>query len=88
MSEWRPIETAPTDGTEFLAYDAKAGKMDVAYAASIKMDGGDFFRVYAVQSDGEYGPSDDEFGYASNSITHWMPLPKPPVSTHNPEKEE
>ena len=85
MSEWQKIETCPRDGSEFLAYDERVGKMDVAYAVSTKMKGGEFLRVYPVQMDGEMGPNEDEFGYAWDTITHWMPLPPAP---HSPEKEE
>lgn len=34
---------------------------------------------YSTQSDGEYGPSDDEF--QGDRATHWAPLPEPPVSS-------
>jgi len=74
MSEWQPIETCPTDLSEFLAWDARARKMDVCYAS--REPSGAYVRP--VQVDGEYGPHSDEFGYESGGITHWMPLPNPP----------
>jgi len=70
MNEWMPIETAPKDGTEFLAYDSVAKKCDVAVWGEIWQD------FDAVQSDGEYSPAEDEF--QGERITHWMPLPEPP----------
>jgi hypothetical protein len=74
---WQPIATAPTDGTEFLAYDSVARKCDVCVMVQF---GGPKGRWWCdpVQSDGEMGPSTDEFGYGAENITHWMPLPEPP----------
>jgi hypothetical protein len=73
MSKWRPIETAPKDGTEFLAYDTLTQKMDVA--VWVDLFGG---QVKAVQEDRENGPLSDEFGYEPRAIRHWKPLPPPP----------
>lgn len=70
MIEWQPIETAPKDGTEILAFDPVADKCDVCYMQRS--------RIWSTQSDGEYGPDDDEF--QATRATHWMPLPKPPVT--------
>lgn len=78
--EWRTIDSAPKDGSEFLAYDATTGKQDVCY---IRRENG---WVEAVQCDGEYGPHDGEFAgdlivdgeRLWSKITHWMPLPEPP----------
>lgn len=47
-------------------------KMDVCVWAET------FKCVVPVQQDGEYGPSEDEFGYNTDDITHWRPLPEPP----------
>lgn len=73
---WRPIETAPKDGTEFLAYDSHAKKQDVCNWVQFGAQRGE---VWATQSDSEYGPGKDEFGYLPQHITHWMPLPEPPT---------
>lgn len=74
--EWKPRETAPTDGTEFLAYDARTGKMDVCktYVGHRGVE------IEACQYDKEYGPMDNEFGCDEADITHWMPLPAPPAA--------
>lgn len=70
--DWQPIETAPKDGTVFLAYTVDEG-IDFFHWQDL---GGDssapvgwrsgFITVY--REDDEEGP------------THWMPLPAPPVS--------
>ncbi len=54
--EWQPIETCPRDGSEFLAYDSKAGKMDVCVA--YVYPGG--FYVCQVQCDRELGAAVDQ----------------------------
>lgn len=71
---WQPIETAPRDGTEFLAYSTRCGKCDVV----VWRDFGSYGYFDPVQSDGECGPFENEFGYGSDDATHWMPLPEPP----------
>ena len=67
MSEWQPIETAPKDGSRFLAFHD--GHVDFWHWQDFK-DGGkapvgwrNFVYVYP---DGGNIPS------------HWMPLPEPP----------
>lgn len=74
---WQDISTAPRDGTEFLGYDVRTGKMDVC----------NFDRwgdPQAVQSDCEYGPSEDDFGFDHRDIKFWMPLPTPPSPSQTP----
>lgn len=71
-SPWLPIDSAPKDGTEFLAYDPVSKKQDVCEMKFI----GKAWRVWATQVDGEMGPSEDEF--QGHRATHWMPLPTPP----------
>lgn len=68
---WFPIECAPKDGTEFLAWDEQSGKFDVCYYH-------DRFGVIQVQQDSEYGPMEGEFGYMGGGITAWQPLPAAP----------
>jgi len=67
--KWQPIETAPKDGTKFLAMwpeivDGPA-EIDVTYRRN-----DEDFRGWA--SSNFWAHSDDV------APTHWMPLPKPP----------
>jgi hypothetical protein len=71
--EWQPIEAAPKDGSEFLAYDSRTKKMDVCVWIGSPLDW-----PSQVQQDGEMGPLKDEFGHSWRDITHWMPLPAAP----------
>ena len=70
---WLPIETAPRDGTHFLAY-AK----DFTWDDWLDVDGG-IFECY-VEGDGRFVSQRYEFGEfcISDQPTHWMPLPEPP----------
>jgi hypothetical protein len=72
-SEWKPIETAPRDGTPFLCFHhcdvfSPQTSIDLIwYEPSIK----------SYTQDGE-----TEVTFAG--ITHWMPLPAPPLKGSRP----
>lgn len=78
--EWQPIETAPKDGTKFLAmlsngwYEILSSpvEMDGYYDWWSAMGGVDIPIV-------ESHPKNTDWS-KSNTIlaTHWMPLPEPP----------
>jgi hypothetical protein len=62
---WQPIETAPTDGTEFLAVNVhQPHSIDVVQHA-YEDDGTHYFWRLGDR--------------ASDRFTHWMPLPALPV---------
>lgn len=72
MSEWKPIDTAPKDGSEVLLYlGAPWLKIEKA-------------RWYAPWSNWQCGtipadPAREEcYGIGSSVPTHWMPLPEGP----------
>ena len=67
---WQPIETAPKDGAEFLAYDPVSNRADVCEWNEM------LGCVWQSQADGEFGPDEGEF--RGDSASHWMPLPQPP----------
>lgn len=69
MGEWQKIETAPTDGTEFLA------------AVEVHDQQGNWWWERNVISiDDETGdvPTSDPHGWTLEDYSHWMPLPEPP----------
>ena len=80
MTEWRLIETAPTDGTHILAYGKvfNAPDDDDEIITTVYCDG----RVYydgigegprwALVAIVVWAEGDDFYP------THWMPLPNPP----------
>ncbi len=64
MSEWQPIETAPKDGTQIIAWGENIGHIVTEYAP---FNGTDWVWVTLD------GPD-----YHVSAFTHWMPLPAPP----------
>lgn len=78
LSAWRPIETAPKDGTFTLAYIR--GVMNV--------------RTHSVQiinwsgwGGGVWAPHSGHSGGISGEPTHWQPLPSPPTETADPSRK-
>ena len=66
--EWQPIETAPKDGTDILLYTLKHEQIVGVFKT--RTDGSAFW---------ECGVYPTGFSAIVNVITHWMPLPDPPV---------
>lgn len=63
---WHPIETAPKDGTDILACDARV----IGWTLVVAYDEDDETNCWMTAD----GPS-----YHRDMFTHWMPLPAPPV---------
>lgn len=61
IERWLPIDTAPKDGTNFLAC-SPASSVFLAHYANGVVDSSDW-------TDGD--------GYKERHATHWMPLPAP-----------
>lgn len=95
--EWQPIETAPKDGSHILV-GAPKRKFELQPGYVVVRDEEPAFvaeacwgRSWVDKTDRWIEPfsdQDEQGGCMEYYPTHWMPLPNPPVSTHNPEKEE
>jgi hypothetical protein len=87
MSEWQPIETAPKDGTEILAWRDDAGVMLVRYTSMDAFLTETELSRHGYRADDEAVAEEDWF-YSDfvhggrlagdETPTHWMPLPEPP----------
>ncbi len=72
--EWKPIETAPKDGTKIdLWYPHGIGRVIDSYWHSIQAWGRDE-QIPADEGD----PTEIAFVTLGCEPTHWMPLPEPP----------
>lgn len=75
-SDWQPIETAPTDGTEFIVFHKEAGVCACFRTGPESnwycMDG---WNTY-VNADGSKRPGLTSF---VEPPERWMPMPKPPA---------
>lgn len=71
MTDWQPIETAPKDGTEFLACDVRAAGEPMAVISLAAQE--DILLGFPWRMQG------GSTTYSNDAFTHWMPLPEPPV---------
>lgn len=67
MSEWQPIETAPTDGTDILVFGMASGKFPMFAAVHFE----DWYQPEWINCDA---------GNIDFYPTHWHPLPEPPIT--------
>ncbi|KAB2680367.1 hypothetical protein [Brucella pseudintermedia] len=68
---WRPIESAPKDGTVIDLWSDEYGRLtDCYWGAPMAYEGGETGWVHAHSN--EWAESPDEF-------VHWRPLPLPPI---------
>ena len=77
MSEWKPIETAPRDGTPILIFCPRNDRKPVCEAAwAYDYEGapGHWTTPHGVKGRG--------YTILPESPTHWMPLPSPPSDGH------
>lgn len=69
-AQWRPIETAPKDGTSILVTDARVED----WTQVVWWDD-------EVMTDWKWAHSDADGLWHKDSFTHWMPLPVAPALT-------
>lgn len=72
MSEWRPIETAPKDGSVVLLWEKGS---ELIYDSNSEIAAG-YCRYDGHWTTGQYDFWCDEIECCKP--THWMPLPEPP----------
>lgn len=68
MSDWKPIDTAPRDGTHVLVFIPLARRIEIAFCHG-EMPKRSGFSGWATNE----GDLTEEA-----APTHWMPLPEPP----------
>lgn len=73
-TEWQPIETAPKDGRWLLLRSGSEKPNIGAWREAIPALNEQWPEYPACwETDGE--------GFEMTGVTHWMPIPDPPVST-------
>lgn len=84
MSDWKPIETAPRDGTDILVFHKVHGPMAARFIAGEWSEHHEYGRQYDGPfwcfGDDQFQEEVEEEGHKfhDGSVTHWMPLPEPP----------
>lgn len=77
MSSWRPIESAPKDGSDILFYDRKGRYVWPAYG--VKGGYRPLMQIGRWLNGRGWMITDEQCGgYADCEPSHWMPLPAPP----------
>jgi len=74
IAGWRPIETAPRDGTEILVDFGRCGIHSVAWCEAASG-----ITIWCVD-DRKFGPYALR-GYVETDVKGWMPLPAPPAES-------
>lgn len=72
--KWQTMDTAPRDGTEFLAFDPAVKMFDVCTMQSMTVREQEYWHCYPTQYDGESGSLSNEFN--GDRATVWAPLPE------------
>lgn len=77
--QWQPIETAPRDGTEIIlgAWDEEGKFITVANARWVEN----------YEATKEFW-HDIEGSFKQEDVTHWMPLPQPPITDAEEKQNE
>ena len=83
-SQWRPIDSAPKDGTEFIAYRDDAGPFLLRWSCASEMMTESEIEQSMLTEEEVHEP--DWFfadfatgGRLNDGFTHWQPLPSPPT---------
>ncbi len=73
--KWQPIETAPKDGTRILIFDDHG----VQFIAKWSDEAEHGYDMRAPGWQIHYCHEDLWYSAATNTASHWMPLPDPPA---------
>jgi len=74
--DWQPIETAPKDGTSFIA------GLWVTMWNAARDNSRRYWEVHLICVDDETGEitADSHQGWELSDYSHWMQIPKPPTA--------
>lgn len=80
MSEWKPIETAPKDGTWILVCGGSCGQESDTDPSCVSAHYTNYLNGRTFENDGWWQWAWFDGGYYGRyeSPTHWMPLPDLP----------
>jgi len=83
-NKWQPIETAPKDGTEILAYREDCGVLLIRYGCLVDFETEQDQKKYSEDDlfQRDWFMADFIMGWRLECDlvpTHWMPLPEPPA---------
>jgi len=93
MNDWKPIETAPKDGTAILAVDALTQDTPavVYYDDGLYPYDDGLYPKWLSDENGLYPKSiyvwyiiDSTSAYHKDRFTHWLPLPAQPTQEPKP----
>jgi hypothetical protein len=76
MTDWKPIETAPKDGTVVIGYSDKEGVFPIYWSEKEYYPIGDSYTGWVNAVDFNYDDG-GSWRFDANP-THWQPLPNPP----------
>jgi len=84
MDDWKPIESAPKDGTEIDVWTVRRsvrGLIDSnpARFTNVQWREVDGVDTWASYGDFRWNAVEYDFAGGAQIATHWMPLPTPPV---------
>jgi hypothetical protein len=92
MSEWQPIDSAPRDGSQFLAL-ASNGWYDLVRAPAEAIREGWPYQWWIAQGRASYpvveshDPGTDWSQHSTLLLTYWMLLPSPPETARTEVSE-